>query len=643
MWFLKLFVLLLLKTPFIQSNESKFSIKELHHELRGVPEAANNLFLESQVLNGDVSVMDLMGKLFDGKLDVELFKKYRKIDYANGIDEQIKMLELSEKAEKVKVTEEVRKSVRDGLETLESMKDPIPGFEEDLEVMAHGIDDVWNITDKMARLRNERYRAVDEPTDDLGLVVGRMDELVKMPFYARKNWEMKNLEARMFRLKKSNQLAAHYLYDYGIMDEIPSLDYLRKFERFINEEKKNLKKTRELEDVIPKFPLIIDETKIMAELRDSQLAKRIPEMMKELEDDTNSIIEIEMSESVASKYHAIKSLSGIMEDISELNSQLHKAQRKSPYLLKSSKQVFSHLNNLNFPSESSFGSFKRLETCLTQYDFTQAADFENKVKEFENLRGTIETSYEKFRQLVKEFRDLYNVVLYFEKLDFSREFENMASKDLNEVLKKTVHMVDKDMLDRARKLKEEVTAISEGFGVLETIRKVQDHWDTIATFETSEFDDSNAKDGWDSIIGSLKTFTEEMSTFETNSEFPELKNFQVDSVVDFIKTAYRGRQKRNILKILEDLGTFQVGYPEYSSKMAKMNKALAKFKYIQKVNKSIEKFNKWDTEGEQIFREEDSKKDQLVTDCYEDHSDFCYRRLQFSDANPEDSVKEVGQ
>ncbi|CAL2028194.1 unnamed protein product [Caenorhabditis brenneri] len=160
-------------------------------------------------------------------------------------------------------------------------------------------------------------------------------------------------------------------------------------------------------------------------------------------------------------------------------------------------------------------------------------------------------------------------------------------------------------------------AISEGFGVLETIKKVQDHWDTIATFETSEFDNSNAKDGWDSIIGSLKTFTEEMSTFETNSEFPEL-------------------QRKTEKKDFEDSD-----YPEYSSKMAKMNKALAKFKYIQKVNKSIEKFNNWDTEGEQIFGEEDSHKEQSVTDCYEDHSDFCYRRLQFPDANPEGPVKEV--
>ncbi|CAL2028195.1 unnamed protein product [Caenorhabditis brenneri] len=421
MWFLKLFVLLLLKTPFIQSNESKFSIKELHHELRGVPEAANNLFLESQVLNGDVSAMDLLGELFDGKLDVKLFKKYREIDYSNGIDEQIKMLELSEKAEKVKVTEEVRKSVRDGFETLESMKDPIPGFEEDREVMWQGIINVWNITQKMAGLDYSRHHAVWLPLTSLEDVVKSVDELLGIPLNKKnyRHWRMGKLKDDMIKMKEYIRLAAPYIDECEIMDEVPSIDYLRNFERFINEEKENLKKIRESKDVIPKLPLIMNETKIMVELRDSQVAERIPDIMKQLEDDTNSIIEIEMSESVASKYHAIKSLSGIMGTISELNSQLQKVQRKSPYLLKRSTQLLILKKN---------------------------------VEEFESLRGTVETSYKKFRQLVKEFRELYNVIYYFDKLDFSGAFENSEDKDFNEVLKKTVHTVDKDMLDKARNL-----------------------------------------------------------------------------------------------------------------------------------------------------------------------------------------------
>ncbi|CAL2031094.1 unnamed protein product [Caenorhabditis brenneri] len=97
MWFSVLSILLI-TTPIVHGSEdSQLAIKELHYEISKVAREVQEL--------------------------KKVLEEYIPMDISSGLPEQIQLLDLKDKADEVKTSEETRKAVMDGLEHLGNVKE----------------------------------------------------------------------------------------------------------------------------------------------------------------------------------------------------------------------------------------------------------------------------------------------------------------------------------------------------------------------------------------------------------------------------------------------------------------------------------------------------------------------------------------
>ncbi|CAL2031091.1 unnamed protein product [Caenorhabditis brenneri] len=574
MWFLVLSILLITTLIVHGSGDSQLAIKELHYEISKVTKEVQELYVERDTAQ---IALDEKAK--------KVLEEYIQLDISSGLPEQVQLLNLKDKAEDVKTSEETRKAVVNGLELLERVKGMKSDENKLLDVVVRELKAIEETKEAKIYMNKEYLKDIIEGLGDYHLLV---------------------LKEFLEELKKIT-------YGLPAIDHI-ALDFLGVMKSEIAEGKEKSEEIRKLKekfDLPQKILSVKGEIKVMKELRDSKVIQKILDhfewkisyfsqkwipiqnYLKNLKVPTG-----DLTESLTNIEECLLAFDFSMDFSTEETESLKLEEafkdvrvKKDIYFdimknVEEFKLVTESVKNMMKWFESEQKDWDELDNILKEFG-TKGKHLIAKVPELDNVLFELQDSLEKLDTAVfgsiktvtdgitskitkiKEFLNCYSSlkIVPFEVkslMDQPKEVWNFDARPLESVLEvvylfKEAHRfsVEKKQLvpiDGFPLTKEEVTGISDGLRILKAILDYQKLWNEIP-------------------------LTEELIQLEIHSNLPAVRfPKDIDSLINFYSTQYQGPQRRRILKILESVKD----YSQFPSKLEKMNEAVGKWKNWRK-------------------------------------------------------------
>ncbi|CAL2031213.1 unnamed protein product [Caenorhabditis brenneri] len=414
MW-LKILTTLLLSTFCAGSdNGVKLTIKELHNQFSPIAKTANDLFLESELLKGRV---DLVKEVLGDNL--QIFEEYSQIDISNGIPEQIEVLELIDKAEASRTSDEVRKKIEKGFETLDGIKD--------FKLQNDKFDGILGEFKKVEKNSRLEKKFTQEGRDILKRLVHPFLFFADFVDGRHRNIAQNDRKRHLERAIKYSAEASGTISDFkkyieGLSIELLSFHPIEVLKSSIGELKPMIDKMKTLENLSQDLTPMETELKVLEELRDSQAPKKIQMLTKKLE---NTLNQISVEENVHEKYK-IETALKLLEKISLFTSFLDTIKWKFAYLKQRWSPTEEYLNNLKI-SEDISKPFLGLRNCISQHDFSTDSplyedELYNATKQFKELYS-----------MQKQFREDFDRLMNFKDLDVYRRRLEVGMKHLEKV------------------------------------------------------------------------------------------------------------------------------------------------------------------------------------------------------------------
>ncbi|EGT34990.1 hypothetical protein CAEBREN_09347 [Caenorhabditis brenneri] len=349
MWLLIL-SFLLTTTPGLRGNEDTLlPLKELYYEVSTVAKS-----LEGLSFGPDPSLVEKTKKVLE---------EYLPLDISSGLPEQIELLELRDKADDKKTSEETRKAVMDGLGVLENLKEvktdetqvakEIKKIERrselDVNFNRRGTLEFW-----VEQLRLAMYSI---SKNHIGIEVYFKDEYTANP----------NIQVLCDAYKEFEECYDKYFREIEWIGIRPlSFDFLGKMKSEIAEGKERIETIKKLRDLSQKTLKVKEEIKVIEELRDSEAIQK----------------NLKLLEKLKNTYESMRGLIGL----ESLEWRIvYSTQRLAP--------IQKHFENLKISPGDLTDPIKKIETCLADYDFS--LDFSND-----------ETEIKRTEEVVKEVRKL---------------------------------------------------------------------------------------------------------------------------------------------------------------------------------------------------------------------------------------------
>ncbi|CAL2031090.1 unnamed protein product [Caenorhabditis brenneri] len=618
--------ILLITTPIVHgSGESQLAIKELHYEISKVAKEVQELYVEP----------DTAQIALDEKAKKAL-EEYIQLDISSGLPEQVQLLDLKDKADDVKASEETRKAVVNGLEYLGNVKG-IKSYDRKLSDI---------VPRELKAIEQAKKASINSKKRDLKGLIGDLEDeyyrvlamINKLKAAKDKPWPLKNelssLQLACERFEKVyRNLVAELNY---ITSGLPDMDYIffpDVMERDIEGGKEKIEEIRKLKeefDLSQKVLLIKGEIKVMEELRDSKVIQKILDFM----------------EKIKGSFESIK------------GSGLDHFEWKISYFAKKWIPIQNYLKNLKVPTEDQTKSITKIEECLRSFDFSM--DFSK--DETESLR--LDKIFKDVRDKLRSYSGITGRVRLFKKLslalesmkkwiktepkdwsEFQQYSVQIRSRGRVELLAK-VHELDDLAVDIQNLMKRMDAPVftlikTVTYGITRKITKIKEFLNCYSSLKIvpSEVKSLMAqpKEVWnfdarplESVLevvylfkeahrflmdkkqpvpidgfpltkeevtgisdglGILKAIldyqklwneiplTEELIQLDIHSNLPAVSfPKDIDSLINFYSTQYQGPQRRRILKILEGVKD----YSQFPSKLEKMNEAVGKWKNWRK-------------------------------------------------------------
>uniref|UniRef100_A0A1I7UI66 WSN domain-containing protein n=1 Tax=Caenorhabditis tropicalis TaxID=1561998 RepID=A0A1I7UI66_9PELO len=309
-------------------------ISEIHYQVNKVGQQIKTEFLEWELSNGNVSLME---KVLSGR-SLDLFDEYVQMDISNGIEELNELLDEWKKANALNVKEEDRKKILNALDGLKDVKAP----------------DVSRLTAELGEdLKNiENTRNEQIPDNAVSLIfqkffAGPIDGLKKVIEFLKVQ-NVDNLTTNdIDELKKGMSAYADMFTSslaFTTMDSMlptPIVDPLKRIEDEIdvvkNSESMNLS-------------VFIDEMELIVEFRDSNLVGKVKEIVKKLEDTVEKIKGIEIRTEVLEEYEKIDSVSEFSNKLIQFSHSVRRVARQFYAMKRRWSPTINYLDQLELPS-----------------------------------------------------------------------------------------------------------------------------------------------------------------------------------------------------------------------------------------------------------------------------------------------------
>ncbi|CAL2031065.1 unnamed protein product [Caenorhabditis brenneri] len=384
MWLFVLSILLITTSIVHGSEDSQLAIKELHYEISKVAREVQELYVEP-----DTAQIELDEKA------KKVLEEYIQIDISSGLPEQVKLLDLKDKAEDVKTSEETRKAVVDGLDYLGNVKEmksdenklldvvvrELKAMEKAKEVKIHNIDTTIK-TDLIYHMLNSR--TYYDMALGLSFKIDARSEINKPAFEDT----LKYIKDDYERFKRIYEDLLEELKKFT--SRLPDIDHIafdfpNVMKNDIEGGKEKIEEIRKLKeefDLSQKILSVKGEIKLMEELRDCEAIQKLLDFM----------------EKVKGSYESIK------------GSGLDHFEWKISYFAQKWVPIQNYLKNLNVPTGDLTESLTKIEECLQAFDFSM--DFS--IEETESLK--LEEAFKDVRSKKDIYFDIIENVEVFKSL-----------------------------------------------------------------------------------------------------------------------------------------------------------------------------------------------------------------------------------
>uniref|UniRef100_A0A1I7ULK4 WSN domain-containing protein n=3 Tax=Caenorhabditis tropicalis TaxID=1561998 RepID=A0A1I7ULK4_9PELO len=372
-----LFVILITWIPSMNSiKNANIQISEIRHQLGNIDQQTKEQFFKWKLSNGNLSSMDLIGKVLIGKPDANLLEEYIQMDISSGIEELNELSKEWKRAIALNVSEEERRKVLDVFDRVDTSQDK----------------NKWMVE--------------------------------KLP-----GWLKEDMDPIEKRAKKIDELFTDFFYltDYPAWKEIMR-NYLFKHDPLF--EMKNDSKVVEMAEnatkifgeLKPIFALLEEGMKNIEELRDGNLIDRVKQLAHKLEDTVGNMSHVGIREDEMKEYDNNESASEFLQNTSKFTRFVNRVVRQFHLMKKRWIPIMDYFDQLQIPPGSLSEAFATLQRCaqlpielsqeLDNFTFQlqpveEAKVSESRIREFWSFLKSIrfDELYFDFKEVIKNYEN----------------------------------------------------------------------------------------------------------------------------------------------------------------------------------------------------------------------------------------------
>ncbi|KAF1764138.1 hypothetical protein GCK72_004085 [Caenorhabditis remanei] len=421
MWLSLVSTLLLFFGSTSSTTHRNFQLKDLYHKTASLSKTAEKLYLESQLLTGKVTPINLTQLLLERPIDETTFEEYSKMEIYSGLKEQNEISKMLNEAKKSRTTDEMRAAIEDGLKTLDGYSDLKSIIEE---IDSNSVISDIQKTEERSRVDLD-FSVIDSR---LLLFVENMKRLVE---------NLQSITNENKELDDSSRSDAHFyvkitLFVFDRIDFSKSLKKAVKknsaffesnitasfdtIKKVLDEVMGKLAEVKKLEGLAEKLNSMKSDMALLEKLRDSKAVSGVNTLEQNLKATTVLIERIKMSKEKYEKYQKIESILSVLQQIVIFSKSMKILELRSFKMSNDLKPFLKHFEDFKILDTSIFDG---LQKCLEGFDFkidlsTDKSRFEALLEPLSKIQSMDQKFKESWDRLVKytdpeEYKDLISI------------------------------------------------------------------------------------------------------------------------------------------------------------------------------------------------------------------------------------------
>ncbi|PIC43838.1 hypothetical protein B9Z55_004423 [Caenorhabditis nigoni] len=542
MWLLKVPLFLFLIGATKSKKNSQLALEEYYQEASQIYEKANKIHLEYELATGKVGALDVAERILNKKMDASVLEEYVEMKISGGLKEQNEILELFEKAEEVKTTDQLKDNVENGFTLMDGfsdLKNELTDFNTtDVE------RDIKRLEDRLNANYDFSSRDLTDSFKKLLIFISDLIERVAEPLSQVSEDQELFYDEQMLLFNAMNNILDqedipryihHILEKLGFHNDLQGLESFKRAQVVAESLNSMMNEVKNLEALASEIPKIEKEMERIEELRDGNEVEEIKNRFKNLITSSDFFKDFRTVTNVHRPYQAIESISPLLQQIKSFSSKMRAFEFRSS---RTSKEWFTFEDH--FQQEIQPGSltekFSSFRECIQNFDFKLSfpmeilTDFEEKLSRVLSLDSEYQDTARRIEILRYEAAHLHH-------LSRSRDFKTHPSYPDREV--SNLEYILLEIRDLIKEMD------------LDSVRKVLTHFNTSKTFlecysniETTASDmkellvlpgkvwnfDPKVLEGTVEFIGMFKEtykMIEEIKEWKIASN-PEIENFPLD-------------------------------------------------------------------------------------------------------------------
>ncbi|EFP13031.1 hypothetical protein CRE_06832 [Caenorhabditis remanei] len=396
--------------------DGNFQLKDLYHKTASLSKTAEMLYLESQLLTGKVTPINLTQLLLERPIDETTFEEYSKIEIYSGLKEQKEISKMLKEAKKSRTTDEIRTAIGNGLKALEGYSN-LKSIIEEIDSNAV-ISDIQK-TEERSKVNLAYGFWMRDEKKYLLEIIGEIKEIIEsLQSIAKENKELdgRNKNEVGIGLMDLHSMKHHIikLSDHIMMtiemnsaffdsNTTSSFDTVKKV---LDEVMGKLAEVKKLEGLIEKLNSMKSDMALLEKLRDSKAVSGVNTLEQNLKATTVLIERIRISKDKYEKYQKIDSISSVLQQIVIFSKSMKILELRSFKMSDDLKPFLKHFEDFKIPDRDLTTPFGGLHKCLEAFDFkvdfsTEKSSLEATIKQLSKIKAKDEKFKESWDKLVK--------------------------------------------------------------------------------------------------------------------------------------------------------------------------------------------------------------------------------------------------
>ncbi|KAF1764135.1 hypothetical protein GCK72_004082 [Caenorhabditis remanei] len=396
------------------TTHGNFQLKDVYHKTVSIPETAEKLYLESQLLTGKVTPINLTQSLFERPIDETTFEEYSKMEIYSGLKEHNEISKMLNEAKKSTTTDEMRAAIGDGLKALDGYSN-LKSFIEEIDSNAV-ISDIQK-TEERSKVNLAYGFWMRDEKKYLLEIIGEIKEIIEnLQSIAKENKELDGrnktqVELRLIDLHRAmghitnlSDLLRMAIKMNSVFFESNTTSSFNTIKNALDEVMGKLTEVKNLEGLIEKLNSMKSDMALLEKLRWAVSGVRTLE--QNLKATTVLVERIKMSKEKYEKYQKIDSISSVLHQIVIFSKSMKILELRSFKMSDDLKPFLKHFEDFKIPDRNLTTPFDGLHKCLEAFDFkvdfsTEKSSLEATIKQFSKIEAMDEKFKESWDKLVK--------------------------------------------------------------------------------------------------------------------------------------------------------------------------------------------------------------------------------------------------